>query len=91
MDEDGVDDADEEPGLFECVCDGPPVHPGMFHDDSDVASDLSQTLHQLIQFLSSVADLDGRQDDLSTGLRTATIILPLDTSMPTAVIISCVI
>ena len=39
VDEHGVDHADEEASLLQRQRDGPPVHPGVFHDDADVPAD----------------------------------------------------
>ena len=54
----GVDNTDEKPGLFQGQGDGPPVHSSVFHDDPDVSIYLTQCLDQAGQPSSIVVYLE---------------------------------
>ena len=72
-----IDNADEEPCLFQRMGYWAPIHSDMLHNDSDIAANLSQTLYQVSKLLSGMVDLGRRQDDISAGSAYSDHTLPL--------------
>ena len=79
VDEDGIDNADEEPCLSQCMGYGAPVHPGMLHDDPDITGSYkieSMRTGKIIEWFPSHVKV--RVYNERTGLK-EDIVVPKDT------------
>ena len=72
--------------FLQCQCDRSPVRTGMFHYNTDIASQFFECGCQLFKSLFVWWTSKGRSTISPPGLRTATVLLLFDTSIPTAVI-----
>ena len=86
MDQHRIDNGNKKARFLQCQCDRSPVRTGMFHYNTDIASQFLSVDASFFKSLFVWWTSKGRSTISPPGLRTATVLLLLDTSIPTAVI-----